>query len=353
LYGWQWLTDDTAVATVSKFSAGNNLKSFCGLSCLRLGSDIGRSEEKPYLCGNGQVEPGEDCDVAASGEVTGVSCNYKCLRPGNEFTTTTVGIDIGTFQVKAVVAEQSNTNRGLPRIVGTGYAESKGLRHGYIINPGDVTKSIASAIHQAEKASNYHIRRVFLSVGGIGLSSTEAVGTVVISRADSEITELDLENVLADAEKNIPEANILNRKIIHTIPIRYLIDSKPVLGNPLGLRGMRLEVKVLFITSLENHLADLIEAVEDTGVEVVDVMASPIAASFVTLTKTQKIAGCVLANVGAETVSIVVFENDKVIEYGLPKRTFYPNHNRSYMNCQMLSQWILLGKEGLIYCWKR
>jgi len=44
-----------------------------------------------------------------------------------------------------------------------------------------------------------------------------------------------------------------------------------------------------------------------------DVMASPLAASFVTLSKTQRIAGCVLANIGAETVSIVVFENDKAI----------------------------------------
>jgi cell division protein FtsA len=40
-------------------------------------------------------------------------------------------------------------------------------------------------------------------------------------------------------------------------------------------------------------------------------MASPIAASFVSLTKTQKIAGCVLANIGAETITLVVFENNK------------------------------------------
>ena len=39
-------------------------------------------------------------------------------------------------------------------------------------------------------------------------------------------------------------------------------------------------------------------------------MASPLAGSLVMLTKTQKKAGCVLANIGAETVSIVVFENN-------------------------------------------
>ena len=55
---------------------------------------------------------------------------------------------------------------------------------------------------------------------------------------------------------------------------------------------------------------DLIQAVEETGIEVDDVMASPIAASLVTLTKAQKIAGCVLANIGAETISLVIFEDN-------------------------------------------
>jgi cell division protein FtsA len=67
---------------------------------------------------------------------------------------------------------------------------------------------------------------------------------------------------------------------------------------------------LLFITCLEAHLNDLLEAVDQAGIEVIDVMASPIAASFVTLTKAQKIAGCVLANIGAETISIVIFENN-------------------------------------------
>jgi cell division protein FtsA len=73
---------------------------------------------------------------------------------------------------------------------------------------------------------------------------------------------------------------------------------------------MKLEVKTLFITCLDHHLNDLIEAAAEAGVEAEDVVAAPIAASLVTLTKTQKIAGCVLANIGSETVSIAVFEND-------------------------------------------
>jgi len=221
----------------------------------------------------------------------------------------TVGIDIGTYRVKVVVTEQLKPSTA-PRIIATGGAESRGLRHGYIINSSDAIRSIRQAISQAEKEAGISIDRAFISIGGIGLESTTSQGSAIISRADSEITELDIEKAHESAENNIPPALSLNRKIIHSIPIQYMIDGKPVLGNPLGMRGTKLIVKILFISCLENHINDLIEAVEEAGVEVIDVSASPIAASFVTLTKTQKIAGCVLANIGAETVSIVVFENN-------------------------------------------
>lgn len=223
----------------------------------------------------------------------------------------TVGIDIGTYQVKVAVAEQINgVNGSEPKIIGAGISESRGLRHGYIINGSDVVKSIRQAVHQAEKTSGQKIRRAFLSVGGIGVSGITSTGTVVISRADSEITDLDLAKALENCEKEIPPSLILNRKIIHAIPVQSKLDGKVVLGRPLGMKGTKLEQKALFITCLEQHLNDLIQAVEEAGIEVVDVMASPLAAGLVTLNKTQKVAGCVLANIGAETVSIIVYENN-------------------------------------------
>lgn len=221
------------------------------------------------------------------------------------------GIDIGTYQVKVIITEGTQKNGGyVPRILGKGMAESKGLRHGYIINTGDTVRSVKQAVAQASKAAGISVKRAFISVGGIGLSSFISQGGTVITRADSTVTELDMAKALEVCESEIPTSLSLNRTIIHTIPLQYKIDGKPVLGRPLGMKGGKLEVKTLFATCLKHHLDDLIEAIEEAGIEVIDAYASPIAASFVTLSKTQKIAGCVLANIGAETLSIVVFENN-------------------------------------------
>lgn len=221
----------------------------------------------------------------------------------------TAGIDVGTYEVRVVVAEQNSEN-SLPTILGTGRAESKGLRHGYIINTADVTKSVSLAVRQAEKSSGIKIKKAFISIGGIGLSGINSQGSTIVSRADQEITEIDTEQAVLSAEDSIPNALIQNRKIIYSIPTAWKVDGKPVLGRVLGMKGVKLEAKTLFVSCIEPHLDDLVLAVEEAGVDVIDVVASPIAASFVTLSKSQKIAGCVLANIGAETVSIVVFENN-------------------------------------------
>ncbi|HCB35376.1 MAG: cell division protein FtsA [Candidatus Taylorbacteria bacterium RIFCSPHIGHO2_02_49_25] len=225
--------------------------------------------------------------------------------------TIAVGIDIGTFQTRVVAAESAREGeRELPRVIGVGFAESRGLRHGHILNQGDAVKSVKRALLQASKAAGVPIKRAIASIGGIGLGSIVSSGAVVISRADSEITELDINKAVEVSRQEIPASFAQNRSILHTIPLLFKVDGRTVLGKPDSLKGSKLEVKTLLITCFENHVNDLLETLGEAGIEVEDLVAAPLSASLVTLTRQQKMAGVVLANIGSETVSIVVFENN-------------------------------------------
>lgn len=220
------------------------------------------------------------------------------------------GIDIGTYQVKLVVVEEvvdARSKTRATRILGTGLAESKGLRQGYIVNTDEVATSIREAKRQAESVARIPIKSGFLAVGGISLDETRASGEAIISRADQEITSLDLEK----AGKSAREAaapGFLNRQVLHSIPLEYRIDGTKALGDPVGMKGIRLEADYLFITCLAQHAEMLARAAEEADIEIIDQMASPLAGSYVLLTGEQKMKGCVLANIGAETVSIVVYD---------------------------------------------
>ena len=221
------------------------------------------------------------------------------------------GIDIGTYHIKTVISRSPNQNeKNIPMIIGRGMSESKGMRYGYIVNPNDAARGVIKAVKQAEEMAGVTINKAFISIGGIELSGIVTQASVVVSRADSQITELDITKVHEECKNDMPPQDRQNRKIIHEIPIAYKVDGKRVFGDPLKMKGVKLEARMLFVTCLEQHLVDLIGSVESTGIDVVDVIAAPIAAGYVTLSKQQRTAGCMLANIGAETVSIVVYEDN-------------------------------------------
>lgn len=217
------------------------------------------------------------------------------------------GIDVGSHTIRVVVCEISDAYPQ-PRILGTGSAPSQGLRHGYIVNVEGTARALKTALTKAERASGVKISQAFLSAGGIGLEGKISLGTSLISEVNGEVGDDDIDKACSSAEMFNQEDS--NKKILNTIPLSFSLDGKPVLGRPQGLSGIKLEVKALVITALSQHIGDLVSAADLAGVAVVDVFPSPISASCVTLSTQQKMAGCVLVNIGGETISIVVFENN-------------------------------------------
>ena len=219
------------------------------------------------------------------------------------------GIDIGTYHVKVVLAAAGEAREAPMSILGTGLASSKGMRHGYILDGAEASKAIREALLRATRASRVEVRRARVAVGGVGLDEIRSGATITLTPFGGVVNEAAMERARRESEKQ-SSSKLVNRTVIHTIPLSYKIDGNPVLGQPLGMQGTKLSVETLIITLLSQHYDDIIEAVEAAGVEVEGVMASPLAASLVTLTKAQKTAGVVLANIGAETLSVVVFDND-------------------------------------------
>ncbi|MEK9154047.1 MAG: cell division FtsA domain-containing protein [Patescibacteria group bacterium] len=219
------------------------------------------------------------------------------------------GIDIGTCHVKAVISAAGETPELSMQILGTGTASSKGLRHGYIIDGKEVTKCIREALHRAASAAKVRVRKARVAIGGIGLDEMRSTGEITLTSSGGVVTERDIERVLRESEKRA-SSKLINRTIIHTIPIEFRIDGTHVFGKPEGLQGTKLSSDCLLITILTSHHDAIIEAVENAGIEVEGLMAAPLSASLVTLSKLQKTAGVLLANIGSQTLSIVIFDND-------------------------------------------
>ena len=216
---------------------------------------------------------------------------------------------MGTSTTRVVVGEFIKGEKN-PKIIGVGESETKGVRHGYIVNCSDAISSLKKAVALAEKTSGIKAKRAFISVGGTTLRSEISSGTAIISKADGEVTNLDITKVLEDSENNL---TLGNKKVIQIFPLSYKLDGKEIQGRVEGMRGTKLEARALFVTCSSQHLEDLLTVVAECGIEPLDIIPSPIAGSLLALSKKQKIVGSGLVDIGSETTSIAIFENESLI----------------------------------------
>jgi cell division protein FtsA len=217
------------------------------------------------------------------------------------------GLDIGTSWIRIAVCERKNGQEH-PHILALIKKSSRGLRRGYIVNIEEVIECLREAVAEAEKAAKQKIRRVYLGIGGATLESKMADGSTLVSRADLEVAEPDIRRAVEDSQHNVPD--MTNRQILHRVPLSFKLDGKRVLGTPEAMKGSKLEVRTMFATYSKQHLKDFVTAAEEAGLIVEDFIASPLAAAGLVLTKLERASGCVLANIGSQTTSIAVFDEN-------------------------------------------
>ena len=215
-----------------------------------------------------------------------------------------VGIDIGSFNVRTVIAQRLRGEEQL-RIVGVGSVPSLGMRRGVIIDTDDVAKSINESVEIAKNTAGINVRKAVINIGGCDIEFQDSKGVIAIGRADGEVAEDDINRVISETQ-NI--ALPMNKEIVHVIARKYRLDDQDNIKNPLGMKGVRLEVDALVIESTTTNVKNISKCLYQTNIEVDDIILEPLAAAKAVLTKKQKELGVALINIGGGTTSLAVYE---------------------------------------------
>ena len=225
----------------------------------------------------------------------------------NKYTT---GIDIGTHSIKIVTTEE-RTNNHNPRIVHALESPSHGFRNGYVTDIDAASNSLFQALKKNELHTKAKIDEVRVSISGAGLSSQYIKTSIDISKKDNEITESHIDQIIQKAETLFSQ-KYPNKKILHIVPTDYYVDGRSVLGNPIGIYGYTLEVKIIIITIFEHHYDAFIMLAERNNITIQEMIAAPLADAEISASYRQKSQGCIIVNIGSETTSLVTFENGTV-----------------------------------------
>lgn len=221
-----------------------------------------------------------------------------------------VGLDIGSSNIRALIAQEISEEEPL-RVIGIGTAPSEGIRRGSVVNVDAVAKSCNLALERAERMAGHPAESVVASVSGTEIACQNALGVIAVGRADGEVAYDDMSRVLEEVQARLTMP--LNREIVHVIPRDYRLDDQKNIKDPLGMRGVRLEMNALVVSDSTAHLKNMGRSLEQAGTNADSFVVEPLASAEAVLHEKQKELGVVLINIGGSTTSLAVFEDGDLL----------------------------------------
>jgi len=222
----------------------------------------------------------------------------------DEISRYAIGIDVGTENVRAVVATVSKDRK--VTVIGYNEGKNAGMRKGVVANILGPAQSIDKMLGEVERMSNVRVDSATVSMNGAHILTTRVNGLIAVGMMDHEITLEDLDRVeeVAVTTGRIPS----NREKLDVVPLSYAIDEQMGIKNPVGMTGSRLMMDASVITALTPNCVNLKKACEAAQVKVDRMIPSVVASARAVLNEKQMENGVAVVDFGAATTSVAIYE---------------------------------------------
>lgn len=219
-----------------------------------------------------------------------------------------LGIDIGSNSSKICAVKHHLDRRLPPEILDLKEIPTEGIHKGNIVDEKELANTISKLFSFIKKDILKNKSHLVLSLNAAGINSIVTNTSIIGSSIGDEITKNDLDRL--EKEALISVANIKNKKVIHTIPIKYKLDHNEIQGSPIGMFGKRIEGKFLFVLAPTLYVDKIENILNQINLPIEEVVVGPFAECIPLLNKKQRVAGTALINIGHSTTSILIYENN-------------------------------------------
>ena len=226
-------------------------------------------------------------------------------------------LDVGSSKVSCFIAHVgANAGPGTGgagglEVLGAGYRVARGMRGGAVVNMDAVADSISGAVEDAERQACETVRDIYVSLSAGAPASHIVDAEVAVS--GHEISDHDLQQVLAFGRAYIEENGPPSSEIIHAQAVSFTIDGARGIADPRGMYGERLGVKMHIVTANSGPLHNLILSVERGHLRVAGMIAAPYASGLACLVEGEKELGVTCIDIGGGVTSVAVFEAGALI----------------------------------------
>ena len=217
-----------------------------------------------------------------------------------------VGLDIGNSKISCIVCDIST--KAKIKTLSFVARPTNNIKKSVITDISKVKNEIRDIISQVSKESQTEIANIRINVPLV--NSLTSYFDSEISVSDEKISDFHLKKSANESEILDP---IDKYVVIHRSVLNYELDQQNNILDPRGMYGENLKVYFYKLAVRENYIKTIKTIFEQLNIHIEDFVPSPLSSALATLKKDEKELGSILIDLGAESTSISIFENNKLI----------------------------------------
>lgn len=216
------------------------------------------------------------------------------------------GLDLGHYEIKLSLIEEDNSGK----LISYNHSiKNDYLKEGEIIETESLVNNLDNLFDTI--LSSFNISRIDQLSVCFNFPYFQTHFQKGHSIFEGNIKEEDIERAIKTARTSLL---LNNQEILVEEPIKFILDGNQEIRDPLGFTGRRLDVEVYFITCHKSILEKFKNIFNELKITKVSFFPSFYVSSKVCLNKKDKEIGTGLLDLGAETVSLSIFQYGKLID---------------------------------------
>jgi cell division protein FtsA len=220
-----------------------------------------------------------------------------------------VGLDIGTTKIVAMVGQKNQFNK--VKVIGVGKSQSLGVHRGVVNNITQTIQSIKIAVDEAQLKSGIEVKEVAVGIAGQHIRSLQHSDYITRENPDEVINDNDIDKLIDQVYKLVM---LPGEEIIHVLPQDFKVDGQSEIKEPIGMYGSRLEANFHIVVGQVSSIRNIGKCIKSSGLEMGDITLEPLASSDAVLSNEEKEAGVALIDIGGGTTDVAIFK-DGIIKH--------------------------------------
>lgn len=219
-----------------------------------------------------------------------------------------VGIDIGSSNVAVAVGVRKEN--GEVSVLGVEVQEIEDcVKNGDILNYVDLGKAIDSAKKALEEDLGRNLNSAYVGVSGKSVYCVRYEDYVDINSHTACVTEIEMRELTSRIDMVVPGGG---DEIIARMPLRYRIDDRQNVKNPIGAYGRKLAATYLFVMVGKQQVDLVNRAMHYAGLKVDGLCVNPTILPQLLLSEHEMNEGAMIVDIGSDLTDISIVQEGKL-----------------------------------------